>query len=130
MTSAEIRRSLSLAVAVGVLGAAVLVFSISFFTPGKFILIPWALVVVGTLLAVRAERIPRFGLRFVAAFGSFMLPSAALYVFVGLSPEVAELGVVGHIWRLLSLALIGAAIGLATARIAAPPAALEARATT
>jgi hypothetical protein len=37
---------------------------------------------------------------------------------------------VGHIWRLLSLALIGAAIGLATARIAAPPAALEARATT
>lgn len=36
------RRSLSLALALGLLGGLVLALSHAFFTPGKYILLPWA----------------------------------------------------------------------------------------
>lgn len=58
------RRALSLALALGLLGGLVLGLSHAFFTPGKLILLPWAAVVLGTVVAIRAEVIEPFALRF------------------------------------------------------------------
>jgi hypothetical protein len=116
------RRSLSLALALGAFGGATLVLSAMFFTPGKYLLIPYALVVLGSLVAIRAEGMAAFSERFLTGLVAFVLSSLALYVSVALSPAVARVGVLGHAWRLGLLVGLGALISLATARVAAPPA--------
>jgi hypothetical protein len=115
------RRSLSLAVALGALGGVTLVLSRMFFTPGKYLLIPYALVVLGSLLAIRAERLKSFSERFVTGLLSFVLSSVALYVSISFSPTVPHLGFLGHAWRLAFIVGLGALISLATARVASPP---------
>jgi hypothetical protein len=112
------RRSLSLAVALGVLGGAVLVLSAIFFTPGKFILVPYAAVVLGTLVAIRAERIQSFAGRFATGLLAFSISSIALYVAVASSAATSPLGVAAHAGRLAFVVGIGALINLATARLA------------
>lgn len=119
------RRSLSLALALGALGGAVLVLSAMFFTPGKNLLLPYALVVVGSLVAILAEGMAAFSERFLTGLLAFLLSSLALYVSFALSPAVAQVGILGHTWRIGLLVGIGAVISLATARLAAPPAHLE-----
>lgn len=116
------RRSLSLALALGALGGAMLVLCDMFLTPGKYLLIPYALVALGSLLAIRAERLASFSERFATGFLTFVLASLPLYVSVALSPAVAPLGLLGHAWRFGLLVGLGAAISLASARVAAPPA--------
>lgn len=116
------RRSLSLAVALGVLGGATLVLSAMFFTPGKYLLIPYALVVLGSPVAIRAEGMVAFSERFLTGLLAFVLSSLALYVAIALSPAVAQVGFLGHAWRVGLLVGIGALVSLATARVAAPPA--------
>jgi len=111
-------RSLSLAVALGALGGAVLVLSAMFFTPGKFIFLPYAAVVLGTLVAIRAERIQSFTERFVTGLLAFSISSVALYVAVASSATTSPLGVAGHAWRLGLIVGIGALVNLATARLA------------
>jgi hypothetical protein len=94
-----------------------------FFTSGKFILLPYAGIVIGALLAIRAERLPLFRHRFAAGFVAFMIASIALYVQVIVSLPESSLGVLGHAWRLGFMALIGATINLAVARLSySPPA--------
>jgi len=115
------RRSLSLALALGALGGATLVLSALFLTPGKYLLVPYALVVLGSLVAIRAEGMAGFPERFFTALLSFVLSSLALYVAVSLSPAVGQVGFLGHAWRIGLLVGIGALVSLATARVAAPP---------
>ncbi len=119
------RRSLSLAVALGALGGSVLVLSAMFFTPGKFILVPYAAVVLGTLVAIRAERIHSFAGRFATGLLAFGISSVALYVAVASSTAASPLGIAGHAWRLVFIVGIGALINLATARLAHPPVSTE-----
>ena len=119
------RRSLSLALALGALGGARLVLCNMFFTPGKYLLIPYALVVLGSLFAIRAERLASFSERFVTGLLAFVFASVPLYLSIALSPTVAPLGFLGHAWRVGVLVGLGALINLATARVAAPPAQRE-----
>jgi len=91
-----------------------------FFTPGKYLLIPYALVVLGSLVAIRVEGMAAFSERFLTGLVAFVLSSLALYVSVALSPAVARVGFLGHAWRFGLLVGLGALISLATARVAAP----------
>lgn len=119
------RRSLSLALALGALGGATLVLSALFLTPGKYLLLPYALVVLGSIFAIRAEGMAAFSERFFTGLLAFVLSSLALYVSLALSPTVARVGFLGHAWRFGLLVGIGALISLATARVAAPDAPRE-----
>ena len=94
------RRSLSLALALGLLGGLVLALSHTFFTPGKYILLPWAAVVLGTVVAIRADGIVPMSQRFTVGFVAFAISSMALYVAVLFSPGVRSVGLLGHAWRL------------------------------
>ncbi len=84
---------------------------------------PYAGVVIGTLLAIRAEGLPRFRHRFAAGFVAFMLASVALYVQVLVTLPESSLGLLGHAWRLGFMALVGAAVNLAVARLSYSPSA-------
>lgn len=110
--------NISLALALGIFGAAVLVLSFVFFTPGKYLLIPYAGVVLATTAVIRAEHIRNFGDRFVIGLMSFMIASMALYVAVSWSVGVSKLPLFGHAWRIGLLLAVGAAINLPAARIA------------
>ncbi len=114
------RRSLSLALALGFLGGLVLALSHTFFTPGKFILLPWAAVVLGTLVAIRADAIAPFSQRFMVGFVAFGISSLALYVAVLTSPGVHSVGLLGHAWRLGALLAVGALLNLGTAPLSRP----------
>jgi len=116
------RRSLSLAVALGLLGGATLVLSAMFFTPGKYLLIPYAFVVLASLVAIRAEGMAAYSERFFTGLLAFVLASIPVYVATALSPSVAQVGFFGHAWRFGLLVGIGALVNLATARVAAPAA--------
>lgn len=116
------RRSLSLALALGALGGATLALSALFFTSGKYLLVPYALVVLGSLVAIRAEGMAAFSERFFTALLVFVLSSLPVYVVTVLSPTIAQVGFFGHAWRLGLLVGIGAVVSLASARVAAPPA--------
>ena len=114
------RRSLSLALALGLLGGLVLSLSHTFFTPGKFILLPWAAVVLGTVVAIRADAIAPLSQRFTVSFVAFAISSMALYVAVLSSPGVHSVGLLGHAWRLGALLAFGALLSLVTAPLSRP----------
>lgn len=111
-------RNVSLALALGVFGAAVLVLSFVFFTPGKYLLIPYAGVVLATTAVIRAEHITDFGGRFAIGFLSFTVASLSLYVAVATSPGASNVPLLGHAWRIAFLLAVGVAINLPAARIA------------
>jgi hypothetical protein len=108
----------------GVLGGVILVLCYTFFTPGKYLLIPYAAVVIAATIMIRAEHVVAFRERFVIGLSSFMLASLALYVAVGLSPHTASVGLLGHSWRIAFLLMLGMAINLPAARLASPPSSL------
>ncbi len=114
------RRSLSLAFSLGLLGGLVLALSHTFFTPGKFILLPWSAVVLGTIVAIRADAIAPFSQRFTVGFVAFAISSLALYGAVLASPGVHSVGPFGHAWRLGALLAVGALLNLVTAPLARP----------
>ena len=117
----QARHSLTLALSLGVLGGAVVVLSFLFLTPGKYLLIPYATVVMTTTAIIRAERIASFSRRLIVGLSAFIIASIALYVAVGVSANVAPLSISGHAWRLGFLLAVGVAVNLAAARIAQPP---------
>ncbi len=114
------RRALSLALALGLLGGLVLGLSHAFFTPGKLILLPWAAVVLGTVVAIRAEVIEPFALRFSVGFVAFAISSIVLYLTVLASPGVVSVGLLGHAWRLGALFALGAVLNILTAPLSRP----------
>jgi hypothetical protein len=120
MTTSRFIQNASLAAALGVFGGTILVLSHVFFTPGKYLLIPYSLVVIATTVVVRAEHIAAFRDRFAVGFGSFAIASLALYVAVSVSPASGHVPLLGHAWRLGLLAAIGVAINLPAARLAGP----------
>ena len=120
MSYTSTHRVVTFAAAVGALGGAILTLSYIFFTPGKYLLLPYAAVVIGAMLALRAEGFASFRQRFKASLLSFVIYAGIHYVAVSWSPGVSSLGVLGHAWRLGLLVAIGAIISLAIARLAGP----------
>ncbi len=114
------RRTLSLALALGLPGGLVLALSHTFFTPGKYILLPWAAVVLGTVVAIRADAIAPLPERFTVGFVAFAVSSFALYAAVLSSPGVHSVGLLGHTWRVGVLLAIGALLSLVTAPLSRP----------
>lgn len=120
MDNTSMQKVMTFAAAVGALGGATLTLSYIFFTPGKYLLITYAAVVVGAMLALKAERFASFGHRFIASLLSFVMYAGIHYIAVSWSPGVFSLGFLGHAWRLGMLVGIGAIISLAVARLASP----------
>lgn len=116
------RRHATLTLALGFLGAVTLILGSWFVSSGPLILAVYALVVVATTWIVRLERIPSYRGRFLVGLGVFMIGSLGLYVAIGFDPGASDsITVLGHTWRLGALLLLGAAVNLATARIAESP---------
>jgi membrane-bound acyltransferase YfiQ involved in biofilm formation len=111
-------RSLSLACALGAYGGAVLSLSSLFLTPGKYVLIPYAAVVMGLTLAIRAERMTQFAERYLVALLAFMIASLTLYVTVSFQAHTAVTW--GHTWRIAFLLLVGLGISLPAAVLGRP----------
>lgn len=111
------RRIVTFALALGLLGGAALILSQSFITPGKYLLVTYAVVVIGSLVALRTEGIEPFGGRFVAAFLAFAVYGGLHYVFVSMTAS-GEVGALGHLWRVGILGGVGVAVSLASARLA------------
>lgn len=112
------RRSLSLALSLGVLGGALLVLSFVFLTPGKYLLVPYSAMVILITAIVRSERIAQFGERFLVGLTAFTIASIGLYVAVAVTANGAAIGVLGHAWRLAFVFAVGAAVNLPAARLA------------
>lgn len=114
------RDSVSLAAALGALGGTALVLFAAFFSPGKLMLLPYALFVVATGIVLKSCRVPTYSARFGVGFAAFVLASLVLYVFIAVAAaNLAQISVAGHALRLLAIAAIGAAIHAAVARVSA-----------
>jgi hypothetical protein len=114
-------RGLSLALALGAFGGAVLVFASGVRWFGPAMILPYAAVVLGTTVAIRAERFSHFAERFFVGLLAFMIASLAVYVAVIVQLPSSGIPVWHHAWRLAFLAGVGVAINLPAARLAAPP---------
>jgi len=97
-----------------------LVLSYFFLTPGKYILLPFAVVVLGIIAAVRAEHVGPFWVRFGVCLGSFAAASLALYLSVALTLRNDAVTLIGHLARFAALLAMGALVSLAAARLSRP----------
>ena len=116
IASPSFRRSASLAAALGVLGGATLVLSAAFFARGKYILLPYALFVVATGIVLKSCRVTEYSSRFFIGLTAFFVASMALYVYIGTNVS-STIPWHGHLWRILVVLGIGAAIHAAVARV-------------
>lgn len=120
-THEDTMQSTTLMLSLGTLGGAVLVVCALFFTPGKYILLPYIALCLAIAVVLRVTRLGSYRDRFYVSFGSFVLSSLALYVTVAIMSGNAEMiGAVGHAWRLGLLALIGIAVNAAIAGVSQP----------
>ena len=114
------KRPVPLALALGVLGGGALIMTEWLSTNGPLIFVPYAALVLSSLVAVRLAGWPEFSRRFVAAFGAFMVATVVLYVFVGavLAGTLSDIPAWGHAWRLGFMAAIGGVLSGAVAYLA------------
>ena len=115
------KQPLPLALALGALGGAALIVTMMLSTRGPLIFVPYAALVLGSLVAVRLAGWPEFSRRFAAAFGAFMVATLVLYVSIGWflgGASVFEISVLGHAWRIGFMALIGGVLSGAVAYLA------------
>ncbi len=114
------KQPVTLALALGVLGGAALLVTTMLTTRGPLILLPYAAIVLSSLVAVRLAGWPAFGQRFVASFLAFMVATVVLYVFMGVvaGESLPALSVWGHTWRLGLMAGIGSVLSGAVAYLA------------
>lgn len=83
-------------------------------------LLPYALFVVATGVVLKSCRVATYPARFAVGLAAFVLASLVLYVFIGIAAaNAAQISVAGHALRLLAIAVIGAAIHAAVARVSA-----------
>lgn len=115
--SSTSQKLMTLTCALGALGGAMLVLSYFFLTPGKYILLPFAIVVLGIIAAVRAEHVEPYWVRFAVCLGSFAVASLALYTSVALALRNDAITLVGHAARFAALLAMGALVSLAAARL-------------
>ena len=110
--------NVSLMLALGALSGTALVLSQMFFTRGKYILLVYAGLVIATGIILKTTKVANYAARFQVGLGSFMLANLALYVFVCVdSGAFSHLTILGHVWRLGFLLLVGTALNLALARV-------------
>lgn len=113
------RRAITFSLAYGALGATAIILSHMFFTPGKYLLVTYAAVVLGGIMALKSERYETFNERFWATFLGFVVYAGAHYVWLLAVRGVGPVGILGHGWRLAFLFGIGAALSMAGARLSA-----------
>lgn len=115
MSQSSHGRTMSLALALGFLGATALILAAMFFAPGKFILVPYGAFVVAIAVVLRSARVPTYRERFVAGLGAFMVATLALYIYTArIGGHVSP---IGHAWRLAVVIAIGVALNAAIARV-------------
>ena len=115
------KQPLPLALALGALGGAALIVTTMLTTRGPLVFVPYAALVLGSLVAVRLAGWPEFSRRFAAVFGAFMIATLVLYVSIGWflgGSSVFEISLWGHTWRLGFMALIGGVLSGAVAYLA------------
>ena len=114
------KQPLPLALALGVLGGAGLVVTTMITAGGPLVLLPYAALVIASLVAVRLAGWPEFSRRFLAAFLTFMTATVVLYVFIGAAGAgtLFKIPMWGHAWRLGLMAGIGAVLSGAVAYLA------------
>ena len=112
-------RPVAFTLALGILGGAALIATVSVTTRGPMIYVPYAALVVITALFLRAENVQPFMRRFALALGAFMLATLLLYVFIGLvaAKTLSSISLGGHAWRLGSMLAIGAVLSAAVAQL-------------
>ena len=118
--SLHYKRPVPLALALGVLGGGALIMTVWLSTRGPFILVPYAGLVVASLVAVRLAGWTEFSHRFAAAFGAFMVATVVLWLFVGtvVAGSLFEISLWGHVWRLGLMAVVGGVLSGAVAYLA------------
>ncbi len=121
MSSAGIRRLVTLTVSMGLLGGALLVVANSTIGSGKQILLPYALLLILVAAITRAERIASHVARFVVLLATFVLSTGCLYLVIALSPASSSLSLLGHVWRLAFVVGLGALLALPLARVTEAP---------
>ena len=114
-------RSLSVAFALGAYGGAVLALSDVFFTPGKYILFPYALVVLGLTIAIRAERLSAFAERFLVALIAFVTASLALYITIVMREPATPPTMWWRALPIVFVLIVGVGISLPAAVLSGAP---------
>lgn len=122
------RSGATLTLALGVLGGMLLVAFGALAGTGIVLLIPYALLVGGVGVIIRAEHIVAFWARFGIVLGAFVISSVVLYVALVLSPATPPLSLLEHGWRLGAILLIGIVVSLPLARVTGHPGAAPASA--
>ncbi|MEM1206316.1 MAG: hypothetical protein AAGN66_23995 [Acidobacteriota bacterium] len=116
-TSSKFPGPLGLAAALGSLSGLLLISVIAFLGSGPGILFAFGAIGLACIVAIRAERIERFGTRFGIAMGSFVLSTIMAYIAVGMSPNTALLSFGEHSWRVLLIVAASALVSLPVARL-------------
>ena len=115
------KRPLPLALALGTLGGAALIVTTMLTTRGPLIFVPYAALVLGSLVAVRLAGWSEFSRRFAAVLGAFMVATLALYVSIGWflgGASLFEISLWGHVWRLGFMVMVGGVLSGAVAYLA------------
>lgn len=120
-------RPLTLMGALGVLGSALVIGSATWFTSGRYIVVPYARLVVGTGAVLRSSRVESFSDRFAIGLGAFMIVTVAHYLYMTLveiprfTHHYPPISLFGHAWRLGFMLAIGIALNAALAVVSAAP---------
>jgi hypothetical protein len=110
-----------LVLSLGILGAVLLVLCAAFLTPGKYILVPYIVLMLSAAAVIRGAKIPSFRDRFFVGFGSFMLASLALYFAIAIMiGSFQTIDLLGHLWRIGLLALVALSLNAGIARVTEP----------
>lgn len=121
MTGAATHRPVAFSLALGLLGGAALVVTVSTTSRGPIVLVPYAVLVLVTAAYLRLENVQHFARRFTLSLGSFMVATIVLYLFIGLvaAKTLFVISLWGHAWRLGIMLAIGAALSAAVAQLTA-----------
>lgn len=114
------KKPIPVALALGILGGAVLIITTELTNTGPAIYIPYAILVVAIFATLRSINWPELSKRFTTSFLAFMIASIILDLFIGIfdAGTILEIPIWGHIWRLGLIAAIGGILSLAVAYLA------------
>lgn len=120
MTLPIAKQPAPLALALGVLGGALLIVTTQVTTFGPAIYFPYAALVLSSFVAVRFAGWHEFRDRFYAAFLAFMTATAVVYLFLGtvVNGNILQIPVWQHMAVLGLMATIGGVLSAAVAYLA------------
>lgn len=112
-------RPVAFVLALGVLGGAALIVTVSLTRRGPLIFLPYSAIVLAGATYLRLERVRPFSRRFALSVGSFMVATLIfyLYIFFVHARPAPQISLWGHAWRVGLMLLIGSALGGAVAQL-------------